>query len=74
MSYPSLTLELFIKVSQGKFLKKKYQQTDMILEELLCAGRGQGDMVSLPRRMESGWVQLFGRWIDEDVHITVVSF
>ena len=46
----------------------------MIFEELLCAGRGQGDMASLPRRMESGWVQLFGRWIDKDLYITVVSF
>ena len=31
-------------------------------------------MASLPRRMESGWVQLFGRWIDKDFYITVVSF
>ena len=30
-------------------------------EELLCAGKGQGSMASLLRKMESGWVQLCGR-------------
>ena len=28
-----------------------------------CAGKGQGGMAYLPRKTESGWVQLFGRWI-----------